>query len=59
MNAIAIEPKPTVLIFEERELVTDEVLGDLDALMAHGELISLFSPEDIIVLIDKLKQLVS
>jgi hypothetical protein len=39
--------------------VTEEVLSDLDALMAHGELMSLFSPEEIDALIEKLRLVTS
>ena len=33
--------RPTCLLFTERELEVEEVLSDLDALMAHGEIMSM------------------
>jgi hypothetical protein len=57
MTQIALDPKPLVCTFEEKQLTSDEVLGDLDALMAHGELISLFTAEELIILCEKLRML--
>jgi hypothetical protein len=43
MHAISADPKVTVLQFEEQELSNPQVMSDLNAIMAHGELISLFT----------------
>jgi hypothetical protein len=55
MNIIANDNKPLVLTFVERELMSDVVLQDLNSLMAHGELLSLLTEDEVDFIVTKLK----
>lgn len=47
MSHVCVEQKPLVLQFTERQLGEEAVLADLDAMMAHGEMLHLLNEEDL------------
>ena len=49
------EIRPIVLMFYEREIDNEAVLMDLDALMAHGEVLSLLSEIETDEIVTKMK----
>jgi hypothetical protein len=56
MIAFVNDIRPTCLLFTERELEVNEVLSDLDALMAHGEIMSMLSEVEHEEIVVKMKQ---
>jgi hypothetical protein len=46
MVQLSQDLKPTLLYFNESELMHEEIRNDINSLMAHNELLSLFNADD-------------
>jgi hypothetical protein len=56
MHAMSSDAKPTVLQFSEQELSQSPlVLSDLNAIIAHGELLNILVEEEVGVLINRMR----
>ena len=55
MFSLVQEIRPVVLLFYEREIDNEAVLRDIDALMAHGEVLSLMSEIENEEIVQKMK----
>lgn len=55
MTADPTAIKPVVIVFTEKDLNCEEVLKDLDALMAHGEVLYMLGEFEIMEIIEKMR----